>query len=683
MRTLSLFLLLLLTLAAGAQRVATGPVPSWVTRHELNYRQTGLEDGAGDGYIDLDFEKQVSLSTQTVFIRTAKRVLSDAGVQNASEVSIDYDPSYEQLILHTVQLRRGDRVINKLQPARFQVLRQERERDEHLYNGDLTALLLLDDVRQGDVIEYSYSIRGFNPVFGGRYSAQFDTRFSVPIYHVYYKLLAPAGRQLKVRNRGEGPAAVPVRAGSESGWEWQLRNSEALAVEDRLPGWYDPYPVVEVSEWQSWKDVIDWACTLFPPVRDAAVEKLAGEWKARYAGDAERTVAALRFVQEQVRYLGFEMGAGSHRPTDPGRVLAQRFGDCKDKSYLLCALLRAMGIEAWPVLTSTEDRHAVKDWLPTPGAFDHCTVQARVDGKTYWFDPTISGQRGRLDAINYPNYEVGLVLRPGESGFSEVALQEKGRIEVTEKFTMKDFSGAGCLQVTSVFTGSWADGNRDAFRSSKRTDKLKEYQDYYAAYFDKVTADSIRYEDDEEANRFTVHEYYSIRDLWQERGGGGRRLSVYPFVINAYLHKPSDAQRKMPFALTYPVDVRERVELELPEDWDLDAFDEVYSGPGFRLSAAGRSEGARVVLNYSYVSSSDHVRPADIDAYLAAYRRADDNVAYSLNYSGDGSLRAPARPRPPKAYTPLTLKDLYPLLYVLLGLAVFVTWMLRRNRPRH
>lgn len=676
MRTHLACLLLLLTFAAHAQRVATAPIPAWVTRTELNYEASGLEEGASDGYIDLDFEKQVSLSSHTVFIRVVKKVLSDAGVQNASEVSIDYDPSYEHLRVHSVQLRRDGRVINKLDPTRFEVIRQERERSEYLYNGALTALLVLEDVRQGDVIEYSYSISGFNPVFGERYAGQFDTRFSVPVYNIYYKLLAPAGRRLAVRNRGAAPAAVALHQGSESGWEWRLHNSTALSTEDRLPGWYDPYPVIEVSEWRSWKEVVDWACTLFPTVQPPAVRQLAESWKARYATDAERTVAALRFVEEEVRYLGIEMGAGSHRPNAPERVLAQRFGDCKDKSYLLCTLLRALGIEAWPVLTSTEDRHAVKGWLPTPWAFDHCTVQARVNGKTYWFDPTISGQRGRLDDISYPNYEVGLVVRPGDSDFSTVALQERGRIDVLETFTMRDFSGGGHLTVTTVFTGSWADDNRAAFRSSKRSDKQKEFQDYYAAYFDKVNADSIRTEDDEAANRFTVHEYYTIRDLWQPRGDA-RKLSVCPFVIDAYLHKPSDAQRTMPFALEYPVRISERVELQLPEDWDMEAFDDVYTGPGFRLSSSGFGKGPRVVLNYAFETSRDHVAPEEMEQYLEAYRKTDDNVGYSLTYTGNGSLRAP---EPKKKYAPMTLRDLYPLLYVLLGIAAFVTWRLRCNR---
>ncbi|RYY93487.1 MAG: DUF3857 domain-containing protein, partial [Chitinophagaceae bacterium] len=278
MRPFFLLFLLFAAFSGSAQRVATAAAPSWVTRHNFDYAATSLDDGAGDGYIDIAFEKQVSVATQTVFIRTARRVLSDAGVQNASEVSVDYDPGYEQVTLHSVQLRRAGQVIDKLKSGRFQVMRQERERSEHLYTGMLTALLVLDDVRQGDVIEYSYSIHGFNPVFGNRYATEFDTRFSVPVYFIYYKVLAPAGRSLAVHNRGDGPAAKPVSAGAEQGWEWELHNSKALQMEDRVPGWYDPYPVIEVSEWRSWKEVIDWATTLFPQTTAPAVAKLAAEW---------------------------------------------------------------------------------------------------------------------------------------------------------------------------------------------------------------------------------------------------------------------------------------------------------------------------------------------------------------------------------------------------------------------
>ncbi|RYY86408.1 MAG: DUF3857 domain-containing protein, partial [Chitinophagaceae bacterium] len=110
MRPLILLLLLLSALFSDSQRVATAPAPAWVTPRQVNYTATGLDEGAGDGYIDLCFEKQVSVGRQTVFIRSVKRVLSDAGVQNASEVEVEYDPSYERLVMHSVQVRRGDKV---------------------------------------------------------------------------------------------------------------------------------------------------------------------------------------------------------------------------------------------------------------------------------------------------------------------------------------------------------------------------------------------------------------------------------------------------------------------------------------------------------------------------------------------------------------------------------------------
>ena len=68
------------------------------------------------------------------------------------------------------------------------------------------------------------------------------------------------------------------------------------------------------------------------------------------------------------------MGKNSYKPHSPDRVMQQRFGDCKDKSYLLCTLLQAMNIEASPVLISTSYKKTITNWLPSPALFDHCTV---------------------------------------------------------------------------------------------------------------------------------------------------------------------------------------------------------------------------------------------------------------------------------------------------------------------
>lgn len=100
------------------------------------------------------------------------------------------------------------------------------------------------------------------------------------------------------------------------------------------------------------------------------------------ADPGQRMLAALRFVQGQIRYLGVEIGAGSHAPSAPAVVLQRRFGDCKDKSLLAVTMLRSLGIDAEPALVNTNARRGIAGWLATPSAFDHVIARAHVKGAT-------------------------------------------------------------------------------------------------------------------------------------------------------------------------------------------------------------------------------------------------------------------------------------------------------------
>jgi transglutaminase-like putative cysteine protease len=48
-----------------------------------------------------------------------------------------------------------------------------------------------------------------------------------------------------------------------------------------------------------------------------------------------RTEAALALVQDRVRYVALEMGAGGYVPTDAETTWSRRYGDCKGKTALL------------------------------------------------------------------------------------------------------------------------------------------------------------------------------------------------------------------------------------------------------------------------------------------------------------------------------------------------------------
>ena len=131
-----------------------------------------------------------------------------------------------------------------------------------------------------------------------------------------------------------------------------------------------------VSEFNSWNEVSKWYAQLFPrnPHLSPGLLKKINDIKNSYSDNDGRVLAALHFVQDEIRYMAVEIGVNSHKPNQPDKIFGQRFGDCKDKSYLLATILNAMGIEANAVLINTTDKQILSDKLPSPLAFDHCIV---------------------------------------------------------------------------------------------------------------------------------------------------------------------------------------------------------------------------------------------------------------------------------------------------------------------
>lgn len=123
------------------------------------------------------------------------------------------------------------------------------------------------------------------------------------------------------------------------------------------------------------------------PVRAKARELTAG-----LGGRREKLEALLAFARKQVRYVAVEVGIGGYRPHTPQEVLERRWGDCKDKAFLLIDLLREAGIEAWPVLVLSQGEDRVDREFPSPYQFNHLIVAVAADGLGLTeADPVASG----------------------------------------------------------------------------------------------------------------------------------------------------------------------------------------------------------------------------------------------------------------------------------------------------
>ncbi len=679
--TLLFFIPVLLCFQVVAQnsKLTSEKEPGWVTLTNTNYNNKKLEIDAEDGYFDLGFEKQVSLLANSRYYKKTIKILSDAGVQNGSEISINFDPDYEQLVFHTIRIIRDGHSINKLQLSKFKIIQQEKQLQRHLYDGTLTALLVIDDVRKDDIIESSYTIKGFNPIFNDKYSDTYSFNFAVPVASVYYKLIVPESRNISIKNYKTNITPSRNILQSQVVYEWKATNIEALHLETKTPEWYNPYAEIMISEYQNWNEVSTWANSLFTrnvQLSDDLIKKINTIKEANKTDEA-RAMAALNFVQDNIRYMGIEMGVNSHKPGNPNKIFNQRFGDCKDKSYLLVTMLGAMSIPANPVLINTTYKKAIKDFLPSASCFDHCTIQATINNKTYWFDPTIAFQRGPLNNISYPDYQAGLVVNDTTKGLSSIPFHEEGLTDVKEFFDIPDMSGIAYFKVVTKLTGFFADDARSDYDNNSLYQMKNKYKDFYAYYFDKISADSLTYQDNEMSGIFTTTEYYTLKNIWKTEDGI-QKFPLSSYVINSIMTQPADKNRSMPFSMIYPANYTEHIEITMPQNWTVKEFDDNIECSGFKFSATSRSTGNHIFLDYEYKSLKDNIMVDEASTFFTNYKKASDATGFELSLT-------PGKPSgynsPAQVFTSSRL-SIFPKLYILLGIAVLITFLIKRQKEK-
>lgn len=564
-------------------------------------------------------------------------------VESLANVEISFDPSYQALALHQLRVHRGGQVQDRLAAAQVRLLQRERDLETLIYDGSRTASIFLDDVRVGDVIEYAYSISGSNPVFGGRHAGSFDLQWSRPLSQLRVRLLWPSGRPLGLRGAPADIAVEPRPLGAYTEYRLQRDDVPALRVESDAPGWYDPFPTLYWSEFPSWPDVAAWALPLYrvPDELPAPLRAERDRILAAHARPAERAAAALRWVQREIRYLGIEVGANSHAPTPPATVVARRFGDCKDKTLVAVTLLRALGLQAEPALVHTGTRQGLARGLPAPGAFNHVIVRLRLEGATYWLDPTRRPQPGGLDNLSQPDW--GLALPINAAGEGLIAMDSGAASRSLRKVHLLVDASAGLaapttLTVTSELWGRSAEAERTA-HADEGTERVQQrYLNFYAGDYPGLqVAAPLEVHDDPDNNRLRVVEHYRMAPIFQ-RNGERKRLEAefHSPEVRSLLNAPRESVRQAPLALGHPVELTHELEIRLPEGWPLKPKASTVDNPAFTLRHEIRGESPadgefRVIkLIDQYKTRVDHVAPAAVAAYVADLDKARSELGYSL-----------------------------------------------------
>jgi transglutaminase-like putative cysteine protease len=574
MRVALLLSFIVASIHAFAQpKVKHGPAPAWITHHEFTDNISDTTE-TSDGYAYLLISRQSHLETKENYVKYVMKVTSENGLSAAASINEYFGPSFQQMIFHELNVIRNGKKINKLDPAKFDVIRREEDLERAMYDKSVNAIYNLPDVRVGDIVEYAFTRKGANPVYDGHSFGVFYMQYAVPVSKLGYKLVYNPQRELQFKNfRDIGTTAVEQKSGTFKSIEWVKENAEALLTDDQLPSWYDAYPYVQYTDFKSWDEVKHWAAGLFnfPKLRNSTLNDAIATIKNSGKSDEEKIKEAIRVTQGDIRYLSFSDGVNSYKPHSPEVVYDQKYGDCKDKSFMLALILTELGIRSSPALVDTELGYVLPEMLPTPNAFDHCIVQFVHNDSTYWIDPTLNVQLGPLKSYYFPTYHHALVVHEKDSGLTAIPFEYKNSLlDVKEEYSMDEVGGYVELKVSTTYMGDEADDIRNYIRTRTSDEINKSNLNFYAKDYSEISlAKDFEFIDDTLNNVITTSEEYLVKNFWN-LVDGNKSADIYAALLASYLKKPQTRIRTMPLSLAYPRDIRQTIKIYLPEEWNIE-----------------------------------------------------------------------------------------------------------------
>lgn len=600
---------------APKARLMKGPVPSWVQPFSYDSSLHPPENDIDGGEYLAVFEAQRNLDQQSVYYHVVRQIVSAAGVQQSSQISINYAPSYQRLVFHAIRVIRGTELIDQLNLSRIRLVQSEEDLDRFLYSGLYIAYLPLEDVRPGDKIEYAYTIEGTNPVMDRQYGERLYFNGSNPIAHLYISLMSSEARPLYFRCFNQMPPPVRSSWQGKALYSWTFANRPVYKEASHVPVWFDGFPCVQVTTWADWKTVADWAVKDFASAGGTSgllLTRLAAKWdREAGANDTAYVQAATRFVQDQIRYMGIEMGPYSHRPHAPVQVLKQRYGDCKDKSLLLVTLLRMRHIPAYVALVNADNGSRLDSSAPSASLFDHAIVNFQMGDSVYWIDPTVAYQRGGITRIATPDYGYALIVREGVDSLTPMRVRPPRHVDITERFALsKDNSAPGTLEVVTRYEGAAADAMRADWNASSQGSLQQSYLDYYNKLYTHVSlADSLRMSDDPEADIVTTREKYLLKEPWQTTDSVRKKtvFIAYAQSLSSELPGAVDENRKAPLALTGPVNMDYHIQVITPDEWPFTPSDDKIDRPAYRFRYHISRSGDTLRVDYAYRTFQDYI----------------------------------------------------------------------------
>ena len=496
---------------------------------------------------------------------------------------------YGQVVVHENRYIKCTRISGKITDANGNLIRKL-DKDDIEKNPYFPGYVLYQDAKYQAfelktgafpyVVEYTYEKEYESLFFWPAWFPQED----VPVLKSTYTL--DGHNKVQYRTHAIGLDPSPTRTG-KSEQTWQLLRIEPrvkerfIPPEDRIQMGLrfapNQFKIEKTSgSFSSWNAVAQWYAALatgqytLPPEATQKVRDLV----SNAGSDRQKVEILYTYLQDHTRYVAIEMGIGAWQPYSAESVFKNQYGDCKDLSTFMVAMLKACGITAYPTLIGTRDRGMLIQEFPA-NQFNHCITFVPLQSDTLWLECTAD----LLAAGDLPDMDEGcdvLVIKEnaGEIVRTPQSTGDQNRQVSTITGRLTPF---GMLIFSGAISGTGNAGTklRGNLYRRKPEDRKRWLGRRLGTHLPKL--DLAAYEInhlDQDLDQPLVVRFSGTSGKFGTRSA--KRLFVNPNILNraAPDEVPREKDRQYPVYHPYPFTHIDSLSISIPEGYALEAAPE-------------------------------------------------------------------------------------------------------------
>ena len=344
------------------------------------------------------------------------RVQSEAGVQQWGQLQFGYNSANERVEIPYVRVIRQDGSVVKAGDDAVQHLSAPIEREAPVYTDYRQKHITVPGLRPGEVLEYDLVTVIHTPLAAGQFWTEYEFDKNNIVLDESVDVDVPANRPIKLKNKtGMDPKITEANGRRIYHWTSSHLQREDEDSADKKkkkhPRPDEDRPDIQLTTFENWEQIGRWYASLEKDRRapTAEVRAKAAELTKGLDTDLEKTEALYDYVAKNFRYVSLSLGVGRYQPHAASDVLANQYGDCKDKHTLLASLLEAEGLHADSVLINSSRK--LDPDIPSPSQFDHVITMLPLGKEEVWMDTTAEVAPFRLLAYSLRNKQA-LVIPP-------------------------------------------------------------------------------------------------------------------------------------------------------------------------------------------------------------------------------------------------------------------------------